>query len=125
MHVLRTRAHNLRNGRRGAEDAKHGPDMKSARHDGRDEICGEPFHHLIAGNDACQELPTRAVRGFGGHERGGQDRAARVRDHAERIPFATGEHHLRVDEGSPGTRKGAPVDKHSGLAGAALFFFLH
>ena len=125
VHVLGTQAHDLRNGRRGAEDAEHGTDMKSACHDGRHEIRSEPFHDLIASHDASQEIPARAARGFGGHERRGQDRAAGVRDHTERVPFAAGEHHLRVDEGSPGTRERASVDKHSGIAGAALLLVLH
>jgi hypothetical protein len=117
--------HDLGDGRCGTEDAEQGTGMETPRQDGRDKIRGEAFHNLVAGHDAGQEFTSRATRGFGGHEGRWQDGATGVSYHAEGVPLAAGERHLRIDEGGAGTRKASSVDQRRDHASGALLVFFH
>jgi hypothetical protein len=47
-----------------------------------------------------------------------------VNHHPESVPLAPGEHHLRIDEGSPSSGEAAPVHQCGGRAAATELFLL-
>ena len=46
-------------------------------------------------------------------------------DHAEGVPFATGEGHLGIDKGSSSTREASPLDQCRDRARGAVLIFFH
>ena len=103
VHLVLGEAQHLRGGDRGTEDAEHRTGVKPARHHRRDEVRGQPFHDLVAGDQAGDEIPAGGPGRFRRDERARNDAGARVREHPERVPLAAGEGHLR-----PGERGAAP-----------------
>src|SRR5271166_6315609 len=79
---------------------------------------------VLAGHHSGQELAAGAPCCLGSHECRGQDGATRMNHHPEGVPLASGKHHLRIDEGSPGSGKAPPVDECRGRAAATELFLL-
>ena len=98
VHLVFGEAHDLRGGDRGAEDAEHRARVEAARHHRRNPVGRHPLHHLVAGRDAGDEVFARGALGLRGDERGRDDRRAGMREHAEGVPLAARQHHLRVGE---------------------------
>jgi len=99
--------------------------VEAARHDGGNELCGHALHHFVGGGDGGHELPARGRGQFGGDQRGRDDGDGGVGEHAERVPLAAREYHLRVDEGRAGLGEPGAAAQHGGNARTTLLLFLH
>ena len=123
--LVRVEALDLRRRDRRAEDAEHRSGVEAARHHRRDEFGSHALHDLVGGGDGGEKHFARAARDFRRDEGRRQDRDAGVGEHAERVPLAAGEDHLRIDEGGAALGEFAAVAEHGCDAAAAGLFLLH
>ena len=98
MHLVGIEAHDLCRRDRCSEEAEHRPGVKAAGHDRRDPVRRHALHHFVARGHAGDERASWHLRILTRDQRGGDDRGARMREHAEGVPLAAGVHHLRVRE---------------------------
>ncbi len=122
VHLVLGEAHHLRGGDGGAEDAEHGAGVEATRHHRGDEVGRHALRDFVACHEAGDEVLAGRADRLGGDERARDDAGARMRQHAERVPLAAREHHLRVGERRAALRHPRPVHQDGGaLLDAGLF----